>query len=99
MVAQVPEVQVWPFGHAFPQAPQLLRLFCVLTQTLLQLVWPEAQAVHTPPTQNPLAQLEPEVQGVPTPPGTQAPFTHACWLGQTVAQAPQSEGSVLVLTQ
>ena len=66
-------VQVWPLqnsaesGHLWPQPPQLLMSFSVLTHWLLQHVVPSVQAiVHTAP---PLPPDPPLVPPIPlTPP-------------------------------
>jgi hypothetical protein len=95
---QAPAVQVWPAGQNVPQVPQLVGSVIVLVHAPLHNCCPDAQALHTPPTQNPLWQPPPDEQAVPFPAGPQTPKAHAAPDGQTVAQVPQLEGSETVFT-
>jgi hypothetical protein len=57
---QTPLVQVWPLPQTFPQAPQLFRSVCVLTQ-----VFPAHKVCPLPHVHAPAVQVCPEPHAVP----------------------------------
>jgi hypothetical protein len=59
---QLPEQQLNPLGHMFPQVPQWLVLVVVSTQLPEQQVCPAAQGLPEPHWQLPLTQLSPGPQ-------------------------------------
>jgi hypothetical protein len=98
VVAHTPLTQLWPLAQAFPHVPQLFGSVASFTQVPPQLVCPAAQLLLG--LQVPPITVELHAQPPPLQTGVQVPEVPPfCTQLQTLPQAPQFLGSLLVFVQ